>query len=347
MGEFLVSATSAASVSTLAWNRSLVELTFPSLLFVLLLEDHGSNGQNRKKFLVLLENISQSLSSINNRLKEGGCRAHEIRNRLVSVAILDTGFHFRLDEFRDLIIGNNTGDIPFAKRFSGIVGWKNFVDKSHLPSDSIVDESENHHGTIMARLFLQTMGISKVYIARVMRDTGDDGTAGRAADHSMNQAIEWAAEKWNADIISISLRLNKPSEDVRKSIIRANGRILIFASAGNTDQGPISKPVISPAATEQVFFIHAHNAFQKGSHFTPDPHPDLWNFQEKHRFKGDKVMERILTLHMMTEDQPLLKGKYIRLKPELLFQCASDKNWQRRASWNIADASKHDKEGGM
>lgn len=121
---------------------------------------------------------------MNGRSKEGGCRPDDMWNNLVSVAILDTGCDFSLDKFKDLIFGDNTGDIPFPKRAPGIVGWEDFVDESRRPSDPMVDESESRHGTIMARLFLGAMGMPKVYIARTMKGTSDDRGAAVSSPNS-------------------------------------------------------------------------------------------------------------------------------------------------------------------
>ncbi|KAK4676300.1 hypothetical protein QC764_511116 [Podospora pseudoanserina] len=369
MGESSASATQGASVSTLTWNESLVELT--------------------EKNIEPLRLTTQSLSRMNGRSEEGGCRPDDMWNNLVSVAILDTGCEFSLDKLKDLIVGDNTGDIPFPKR----VGWKDFGDESRRPSDPMVGESESRHGTIMARLFLGAMGMSKVYIPRVMKGTSDD----RGAAERLAAAVEWAINECNVDIISISLRLNKPSEEVRKRFHETSGKALIFASGRNMNQGTYQETNRLPGNVREHPHPELRNfqvigqdfnvpnpadgtplIFQGTSCATPtaagmaafvidftraygiewakrretgekDEVDDIRKtlVDEKQRLKCDRIMMKVLLSYITRRDRAHknLKGKYIRLNPELLFECAEDPGkWQRSVLLRIAEALK-DKNG--
>lgn len=69
---------------------------------------------------------------------------------------------------------------------------------------------------------------------------------------------------------------------------------------------------------------------------------------EKQRLKCDRIMKKVLLSYMTRRDRSHknLKGKYIRLNPELLFECAEDPGkWQRSALLRIAEALKKDKDG--
>ncbi|KAH8902667.1 subtilisin-like protein [Coniochaeta sp. PMI_546] len=234
---------------------------------------HTSDGLDQKKFLEPLQYISQSLFKINNRLKLHGFEPDDVWDGLVRVAILDTGCDFALKEIKEKIIGNIDGNLPRGVRAPGIVGWKDFVDLSRGEEKAMVDESENRHGTVMTHLLFQTMGLAKVYIGRVAKADREEGVSERVVE-----AIEWAADKWKADIISISLSLENPTEQIRERIDAVGKRALILASAGN-NRPPKRQPIAFPASSPSVICVHSHNGHGKPSEFTPLARNHSPNFQ--------------------------------------------------------------------
>ncbi|KAK2744437.1 hypothetical protein FQN55_006764 [Onygenales sp. PD_40] len=133
--------------------------------------------------------------------------------RPIRIAILDTGLERSIPFFCE------------TRRSTQIKHWKDFTSGEEEPSD-------NHgHGTLMARLVMETAPLADVYIARVAESTAklDDSKPHIA------QAIRWAAEK-EVDIISMSFGFAKDDEDIAAAIeeVNRNHKVIFMASAGNS-----------------------------------------------------------------------------------------------------------------
>ena len=86
---------------------------------------------------------------------------------------------------------------------------------------------------------------------------------------NLDQAITWAVEKWDVDIISISWGINEESNPIREAIIKARqNNIIILASASNEGS---NRPITFPANIGYpiVFCIGAADATGTRSNFSP------------------------------------------------------------------------------
>ncbi|KAI1086170.1 peptidase S8/S53 domain-containing protein [Rostrohypoxylon terebratum] len=139
--------------------------------------------------------------------------------RKVRIAIIDSG------------VRNEDIEIAAAKANKQIVGYRNFTS-------SDPDDCEDHinHGTMVTRLLLDVAPEAELYIAKV----SNQKKLPKSQLHCIAEAIKWAVQQWDVDIISMSLTLTKVHYDIDEELNQAlspsylnNMGKIVFAAAGN------------------------------------------------------------------------------------------------------------------
>jgi minor extracellular serine protease Vpr len=149
-----------------------------------------------------------------------------IEGRGIKIAVIDTGVDFN---HPDLFGWGENGKV---------IGGHNFIDEGELPMDT------NGHGTQVAGVIAadgQLVGIApkaKILAYKV----SENGEA--VSSDLIVKAIDRAIED-GADIINISLGVNKTNASIEHAVNRALGKeIFVVTAAGN--DGPTSKTIGSP-----------------------------------------------------------------------------------------------------
>ncbi|KPI42412.1 uncharacterized protein AB675_9608 [Cyphellophora attinorum] len=164
------------------------------------------------------------------------------------IAILDTGFDSSHPDIQTLLsVASDSLKIRKSKSWLS----DNQASGKLLPGDA----DDCGHGTRMTWIAHRVAPFADFYIARIFRDA-------RPEPAHIAKAIEWAVEKWNVDIISMSFGLADEDEDsidnVTKTIDKFRGRVLFFA-AGHNSGLTIERSF--PARHDAVFCVHSadHN----------------------------------------------------------------------------------------
>lgn len=163
----------------------------------------------------------------------------------VTVALLDTGVSSQALEQTRLLPGYNyvtgTGDT----------------------------EDRLNHGTAVASIWLgcESAGVEalapEAYVVPLV--VFDKGTTGVAPD-TLAQAIRDSVDRYDADILNISLGIRKDVEEVRKAIAYAERKgVLVVAAVGN--EGDSEAPYY-PAAYETVVAVGSHDEDLNPSSFS-------------------------------------------------------------------------------
>ncbi|KAI1826539.1 hypothetical protein F4861DRAFT_545583 [Xylaria intraflava] len=162
----------------------------------------------------------------------------------VRIAILDTGLNKDLDAFRSKI-----------ELLQNIVGEKDFVK----PGTPIMTDTFGH-GTFMARLIMECAPNIEILVARVAENTRQLERSGE----NIKEAILWAGQEGNADIISMSFGFPKDDRRIREAIetVRRNreDEIIFLASAGNSSTDDESFPARHPGVIS-VYATDCHGVF--------------------------------------------------------------------------------------
>lgn len=193
---------------------------------------------------------------------EGDC------HRRVKIAILDTGIdllHPQIKEYRD-----------------HIKECKSFFEDSKGDTDSC------GHGTHIAGLLLDVASNAELYVAKVFI-TGNEptGSAEKIAkvctrllrilcdsDSPAMQAITWAVEECNVDIISMSFGFPQRDKAVHEAILKAYcaGKLLFAAASNNGANESVS--ISFPARLSGlVICVNSTDGHGSPSSFNP-PHKD-------------------------------------------------------------------------
>jgi hypothetical protein len=195
----------------------------------------------------------------------------------VKIAILDTG--------ADL----SHPDIIDATQ-KGLVKYYDFVKNESSMSDL------DGHGTHCTSLLLKFAPNAEIHIGRVFeRSHAPESRLKTLATVSYSerlligtysvQAIKYATETWNVDIISISLGFPQEDKDVVQEIRTAVWKsVLIFASAANNTCHEYI-PIRFPARMKDVFCIFSADKDGIGSTFNPRPR----NSRENFMFPGENI----------------------------------------------------------
>ena len=195
----------------------------------------------------------------------------------VKIAILDTG--------ADL----SHPDIVDAKN-KGLVRYFDFVKNEVSMTDL------DGHGTHCMSLLLKFAPNAEIHIGRVFErshaPSSSLATVANVSNHERPpisthflQAIEYASETWNVDIISISLGFRGFDIDLMQKIRAAAAKpVLIFASAANNTIHE-RRPIRFPAQMKEVFCIFSADKNGNESDFNPKPKYDRDNFM----FPGENI----------------------------------------------------------
>ncbi|KAK1967662.1 subtilisin-like protein [Colletotrichum sublineola] len=190
----------------------------------------------------------EKIQRINEAFREGARRSSVQAPR---VAILDTGYDGNSSFFNH----------PERRRK---IKWKDFVESSQEPVD------EAGHGTHTTALAMTVAPFASIYSVRIAKNRGDL----KQASQAIANAIDWAANDINADIISMSFgfQQNVPiiAAAIRKAIHERNGTLIFFAAASNS--GGNSREMF-PANLADVFSVRETNGL--GAFSDTNPPVDL------------------------------------------------------------------------
>ncbi|RMJ09255.1 hypothetical protein CDV36_011131 [Fusarium kuroshium] len=171
----------------------------------------------------------------------------------IRIAVLDTGYDPEAIMFKT------------PKRKRRIQKWKDFVMEG-----STARRDEDGHGTHVLSLVMKVAPAADIYVARVARDT--EGLA--HSTKNISEAITWAAQECEADIISMSFGFDEElpvegdrvmSNAISNSLVSRKQQILFFAAAANeggnqSEMFPASHPqVISIRGTDEKGWLQRFN----------------------------------------------------------------------------------------
>ncbi|KAI8713078.1 hypothetical protein NCS52_01251100 [Fusarium sp. LHS14.1] len=169
-------------------------------------------------------------------------------------------------------------DSGASKTDFGILGaWRKGVIKggrNFLPGAAPDDWNDvNGHGTIVTSLLLDHAPNSEIYVAKI---TDEDKIDSKGL-FGVSQAINWAIQKWQVDIISMSLVLDRVHEGIEEQLAQAIdpsyegpgiSRKIVFAAAGNHGG---NRRIGWPASRKGVIAIHASDGLGTPTNINPTP----------------------------------------------------------------------------
>lgn len=173
-------------------------------------------------------------------------------NQKIRIAVIDSGIR-KADTF---VMG--------AKRGGRIRECFNF-----LPGPPDQWDDTHGHGTHIARLLLDMAPEAELYVAKV--------TNGQRIEPDMvsciTNAVNWAVQVWQVDIISLSLVMPEKNENLGEALNQAmdpeydgGRRRIVFAAAGNTGG---SAPMGWLATMPNIIAIHATDGLGAPANFNP------------------------------------------------------------------------------
>ncbi|KAK8876780.1 subtilisin-like protein [Apiospora arundinis] len=196
-----------------------------------------------------IERIGQLNTHVCNSVMPTPLRSHI---RPIRVAVLDSGYDEESSFFQ----------APLRSR--KVKGWRDFVGDSADPVD------ENGHGTHTVALVMKMAPSAEVYVARIARDRGAMGQA----PHAICQAIKWATEECDVDIVSMSFgfesEIPEISIAIREAELRKHDKLLFFAAASNSGG---NRREMFPACHDAVISIRQTNAHGSFSDTNPPADP--------------------------------------------------------------------------
>ncbi|KAK1830614.1 hypothetical protein QBC39DRAFT_383096 [Podospora conica] len=160
--------------------------------------------------------------------------------RRLRIAVLDTGYDPETTFFRD------------RSRKRRIQGWKDMVTHDSTPA-----RDEDGHGTHVLSLLMKVIPVADFYVARVARSAVELENS----TNSVAEAIRWAAEEHEADIISMSFGYDHEipvggkmviSNAISDALRARDQKILFFAAAANEGG---NQPEMFPASHPHVISI--------------------------------------------------------------------------------------------
>ncbi|KAK8071439.1 subtilisin-like protein [Apiospora hydei] len=178
---------------------------------------------------------------------------HKTPVRPVRVAVLDSGYDEDSTFFQT----------PLRSR--QVKGWKDFAGESADPVD------ENGHGTHTVALVMKLAPTADIYVARIARDREYINEASQA----ICQAIKWATEVCDVDIISMSFgfesEIPEISIAIREAELAKRDNLLFFAAASNSGG---NRREMFPASHDAVISVRQTNANGSFADTNPpaDPH---------------------------------------------------------------------------
>jgi hypothetical protein len=166
-----------------------------------------------KLYLGNIKDIVDRLGIMNGRNQpECYTKRPELSDRLVRVAIFDTGCNLEADGVKDYV--RQPSEAPPVG--PGVVGWKDFVDDG-LCEVKFQDDPQDDHGTQMVTEFLKVMPLARIYIARVLRQKASKGEDEPRRDVD-GSGVDLRAER----IVKVSF--NGSSPRIKYSHSRAHGK---------------------------------------------------------------------------------------------------------------------------
>ncbi|KAL7789840.1 hypothetical protein V8C37DRAFT_385885 [Trichoderma ceciliae] len=159
--------------------------------------------------------------------------------RPIRIAVLDTGYDDEAAFFQ------------IRSRRQRLKGWRDLVMGSQDPVD------ENGHGTHTVSLIMKVAPLADIFVARIAKDTS--GLSG-SVEH-INNAIVWAVNDCEADIISMSFgfqdEIPSISDTISKAEYNRRRQVLFFAAASNSGA---NRKEMFPASHDSVISIRETNS---------------------------------------------------------------------------------------
>ncbi|GLA16157.1 hypothetical protein AnigIFM62618_002726 [Aspergillus niger] len=219
--------------------------------------DKGKAPERRRKRTESEKNASNWLLDVKefNRELAQVAPAAGLRglSRRVRIAILDTGYD------------DNAPFFFSPDVMERLKGWKDWADGSIQPEDC------HGHGTHLVSLVLKCAPDADIYVARIAKRPQQL----LSASEKVAEAISWASEQWEADLISMSFGFAEEqpciSDAIREALYKRKDSILFFAAASN--YGANDREMF-PARHESVMSIRATNSNGLFADFNPPKHED-------------------------------------------------------------------------
>ncbi|KGO52975.1 Peptidase S8/S53, subtilisin/kexin/sedolisin [Penicillium expansum] len=188
-------------------------------------------------------------------------RLPEHRSRKIRIAVIDSGV-----DRHDPIIGPacKDGQIRECRNFSS--------------QDPKQWDDKLGHGTMVTRLLMRVSPEAELFIAKVSSDT--EHCIPKNKLYCIAEAINWAVQKWDVDIITMSLALQEENPDIDQALNEAldpsyDGatRKIVFAAAGNNSGGNARRSW--PARKNNVIAVHVTDGLGTGVNINPSSEGDL------------------------------------------------------------------------
>ncbi|KAL4875159.1 peptidase S8/S53 domain-containing protein [Aspergillus karnatakaensis] len=137
------------------------------------------------------------------------------------------------------------------------------------------------HGTHITSTILSIANGAKLYVGRIV------GKDKMVDPEALAEAINYAVDTWEVDIISLSLGFPRPSKDLAHSIQNAlHKEKLIFAAVSNSG-GALPTGISWPARETKVFGVFSSNFQGERSTFNPNVNDD--DTFSRYKFLGEAV----------------------------------------------------------
>ncbi|KAH6997701.1 peptidase S8/S53 domain-containing protein [Ilyonectria sp. MPI-CAGE-AT-0026] len=177
----------------------------------------------------------------------------------IRIAVLDTG------------IDPTDNMIKAAMKSSNMKSPRIISKRSWVGSDENCNDTYGH-GTHVTRLLLQMAPAAEIYVAKIT----DNKNVHPEDMLRIAEAIDWAVEKWNVDIISMSFGFENQNKAIDDAIERAfKADKLMFAAASNEGG---NKGRSRPGRNPNVICIHACDGKGNKGDMSPNPMKKKDNF---------------------------------------------------------------------
>ncbi|RFU75778.1 hypothetical protein TARUN_6537 [Trichoderma arundinaceum] len=206
---------------------------------------------------ILDDGFLQNIKSLRTNLPPQGL-AEKLKgiktSERIRIAVLDTGIDM-----------NDTMVKPAIKsRIKDMRSW--------VPSNDSCDDIFGH-GTHVTRLLLRMAPAAEIYVAKIT----DNNTVHAENMTRIAEAINWALDKWNVHIISMSFGFESKNSAIDDAIDRAfKADKLMFAAASN--EGGNKRKRCRPGRDSRVICIHACDGKGNKGDMNPSPEKKKDNF---------------------------------------------------------------------
>lgn len=243
----------------------------------------------------------------------------------------------------------DTGISTLAIDETLLLAGYNYVENSDDTEDKL------NHGTAAASVIVGS-GLAKIegiaksayLVPLVVRSKTESGEQKSITAETLAQVVIDCIDKYDADIINISIGIKKDVEEVKKAIAYAEKKgVLVVSAVGNDGQ---VEDYYYPAAYETVLSVGSHDKDGKTSEFsqkngTTDilaPGEDIWLASKNGKTYGTRgtsfatAYVTAAAANLLAEN-PDLSSKEVR---EILFQSATDigdEGFDMDSGWGILD----------